>query len=96
MRRISWIDQRIRDALCQADVARFFWRLLINVVADGRHHGKSEHDHGDMAVPSMPGPCLIVIEAEFTFGGFETVFGGPAATFDQDQFLHRRALGTPC
>ena len=66
------------------------------MVADGCHHGKCEHDHGDMAVPSMPGPCLIVIEAEFIFGGFEAVFNGPATTFDQDQFFHRRALGTPC
>ena len=47
-------------------------------MTDDSHHGKGEHDERDMAVPTMPGACLIVIETEFVLGGFEAVLNGPA------------------
>ena len=49
-----------------------------------------------MPVPAMPGPCLIVIEAEFVLGGLEAFLDAPAGFFDPDQYLDRGALGTPC
>ena len=36
-----------------------------------------------------------MIEAEFVFGGFETVLDSPTMAFDQYQFFHGRVLGTP-
>jgi hypothetical protein len=40
-----------------------------------------------MAMPPMPGSALIVIEPEFVFRGFKTVFDRPSMAFDRDQRL---------
>jgi hypothetical protein len=45
---------------------------------DHGHHGESEHDERDVAVPSVPGMGLVVVETEFVFGGLEAVLDGPA------------------
>ena len=71
MRRISWIDQRIRNEVCPKTGQRFFGRHDIGVMTDDGHHGEGEHDQRDMTVPAMPGAGLVVIEAEFVLGGFE-------------------------
>src|SRR5450755_483083 len=36
----------------------FFWQNRIGAMADHRHHGESEHDHGNVAMPAMPGSAL--------------------------------------
>jgi hypothetical protein len=74
----------------------FFHRHGIGPMADDGHHGKGEHDERDMPVPTVPGACLVVIETEFVFGGFEAVLNGPAMTFDRDELFQGRALGAPC
>lgn len=94
MRRISWIDQRIRNAWSE-DAAAFFERHGIGVMTDDGHHGEGEHGERDMAMPAMPGAGFVVIETEFVLGGFEAVFDGPAMTFHRDQLFHGRALGAP-
>src|SRR3546814_670255 len=92
MRRISWIDQRISGGW-----AGGFWGWGgIGLVADRHHHGEGEHDQRDMAMPSMPGAGLVVVEAEFVFGGFEAVLDCPAMAFHLDQCLDGRALRAPC
>ena len=73
----------------------FEQRRDIGAMPDDGHHGEGKHDQRDMTVPAMPGACLVVIEAEFVFGGFETVLDGPTMAFDQYQFFHGRVLGTP-
>lgn len=55
---------------------RFFERHGIGPMANDGHHGEGEHDQRDMPVPAMPGVGFVVIEAEFVFGGFETVLDG--------------------
>ena len=63
-----------------------FWgRHDVGVVADRRHHGESEHDERDMAVPAVPGPGFVMVESEFVFGGLESILDGPAMTLDLDQ-----------
>ena len=94
MRRISWIDQRIRNVWSEG-AAVFFGRPDICLMADESHYGEGEHDERDMAVPAMPGARFVVIETEFVLGGFKTVLDGPAAAFDRYELFHGRALGTP-
>src|SRR5271157_177688 len=50
-------------------------------MADRGHHGESQHDERDVAVPSMPGAGLVMIKAKLVFCRLETVFDGPAAAF---------------
>jgi hypothetical protein len=72
----------------------FFWRRCdIGAMPDDGHHCEGEHDQRDMTVPAMPGARLVVIEAEFVFGGFETVLDGPAMAFDRYQFFMGVFLG---
>ena len=59
MRRISWIDQRIRNAVFSEDVAAFFERHGIGLVADGGHHGEGKHDERDVPVPAVPGAVSL-------------------------------------
>ena len=40
-----------------------------------------------MAMPSVPGAGLVVIEPEFVLGGFEAILDRPAMPFDRDQGL---------
>ena len=82
MRRISWIDQRIRNDVWRADLTAFFgcW-LSIGSMADDSHHGEGEHDEADMAAPAMPGASFVVIEAEFVLGSLKTILDSPAMTF---------------
>ena len=55
-------DRRGRIAL------RLRW---VRVMANGR-----QHDQADMAVPAVPGPALVVVEAKLVLGGFEAVLNG--------------------
>ncbi len=48
-----------------------------------------------MAVPSVPGAGLIVIEAELVFGGFETVLDSLAMAFDPDERCDLRSGWAP-
>lgn len=64
-------------------------------MANDRHHGESEHDQRDMAMPAMPEAGLIVVEAEFVFGGLEAVLDRPAMPFDCHQRLDGCADPTP-
>ena len=81
IRRISWIDQRINGG-CGA---LFLGRCGIGVMADGGHHGESEHDQRDMAMPTVPGAGLVVVETKFVLGGLEAVFDRPAMPFHRHQ-----------
>jgi hypothetical protein len=53
------------------------------MMADHRHHGKGEHHHGHVAMPTMPGSALVVIEPELVFGGLKAVLDRPAMAFDR-------------
>src|SRR3981081_1546820 len=70
---------------CCGSALRFFWLRRIGMIADPRHHGEGEHDHGNVAMPAMPGSALVVIEPELVLGGLETVLDRPAMAFDGDQ-----------
>src|SRR5580700_3637114 len=63
----------------------FFWQNRIGAMADHRHHGEGEHDHGNVAMPAMPGSALIVIESELVFRGLKAILDRPPMTFDRDQ-----------
>ena len=94
IRRTSWIDQRINGG---AVASAFFWgRRLVCPVTDRRHHGERQHDERDVAMPSVPGAGLVVIEPEFVFGGLEAALDGPASPLDRYEDLDvcsRRAPG---
>jgi hypothetical protein len=71
MRRISWIDQRMRLGGFGLQLASFFWchltclHHLVCLMANGSHHGEGKHDERDVAMPAVPGARSIVIETEF-------------------------------
>ncbi len=44
------------------------------------HHGKGQHDEGDVAVPSMPGAGLIMIKAKLVFCRLEAVLEWPSGS----------------
>src|SRR5271157_6131251 len=64
-------------------------------MADRGHHGESQHDERDVAVPSMPGAGLVMIKAKLVFCRLETVFKGPAAAFHAHELFDGRACRSP-
>src|SRR5262245_32465028 len=59
----------------------FFWHrdLLPQVpCAQDRQQRVCPHGQSDMAIPAGPTPDLIVIQADFAFGGFKTALNRPA------------------
>ena len=65
------------------------------MMADHRHHGEGEHDHGNVAMPAMPGSALVVIESELVLGGLETVLDRPPMAFDRHQRFDGCSRWTP-
>src|SRR3954454_10032188 len=82
-------------ALADYPQAAFWGRGRVGLAADGRHHGKGQHDKRDVPMPAVPGTGLVVIETEFVFGRLEAVLDGPALSFHSDQHRDRRAGGAP-
>lgn len=66
------------------------------MMTDYDHHGKGQHDQGDMAVPAVPRARLVVIEAKLVLPGFEAVLDRPTVTLHLHECFHGRALRTPC
>ena len=100
IRRISWIDQRIRGGVslrCRDFEVRFWGSHShrVGTMSDRSHHGEGEHHKRDVATPAMPGAGFIVIEPELIFCGLETIFDRPAMSFDLDQDVYARAGRTP-
>jgi len=54
-------------------------------MADHRHHGEGEHNHGNVAMPAMPGSALVMIESELVLRGLKTVLDRPPMAFDRHQ-----------
>lgn len=72
--------------------SRSFWgRRVIGAIPDHRHHGEGEHDKRDVAMPAMPRPAFVMVEAKLVLGGLEAVFNGPAMTFDGNEGVDARA-----
>ena len=87
MRRISWIDQRMRSDVLACARRGFFWRRLVGLMLDGSHHGEGEHDERDVTIPAMPRSGFVVVESELVFGCLEAVLDRPAVAFDADKCL---------
>ena len=87
MRRISWIDQRMRSDVLALRSTWFFWRRLIGRMLDDSHHGEGEHDERDVTMPAVPGSGFVVVKPELVFGCLEAVFDRPAVAFDADKCL---------
>ena len=49
-----------------------------------------------MAMPAMPRPGFVMVEAELVFGGLEAVFDCPSMAFDGNQGLDACAGRAPC
>ena len=64
-------------------------------MADRRHHGEGEHHQGDVTMPTMPGPALVVIEPEFVFRGLKAVLDRPPMALDRHQRFDRGSHRTP-
>src|SRR5450759_1734763 len=64
-------------------------------MADRRHHGEGEHHQGNVAMPSMPGSALVVIEPELVFRGLKTVLDRPSMAFDCHQRFGGCSRWTP-
>ena len=43
-------------------------------------------------MPAVPGPGLVVVKAEFVFGGLEGVLDGSAGSLDGDQDYDRLSV----
>ena len=69
---------------------RFFWgrrsRRGVGVIADRGQHGEGCHDERDVAIPTVPGAGLVVVEAKLVPGGPEAVLDRPAMALG----LHER------
>jgi hypothetical protein len=64
-------------------------------MADHRHHGEGEHHQGNVAMPSMPGSALVVVEPELVFRGLKTVLDRPSKAFDRHQRFGGCSRWTP-
>ena len=64
MRRISWIDQRMRWDVLASRSTSFFWARLVGLMLDGSHHGKCERDERDVTMPAMPRSGFVVVEPD--------------------------------
>src|SRR6202034_1695562 len=63
--------------------------------AGSRPHGEGQHDERNVTMPAVPRAALVVVEAEFVLGRLETILDRPAVSFDLDQGLDARSVGTP-
>ena len=82
-------------ALADHPQAAFWGRGRVGLAADGRQHGKGQHDKRDVPMPAVPGAGLVVIETEFVFGRLEAVLDGPAPPFDRHQGFYCGPGGAP-
>ena len=99
MRRISWIDQRINGGVAHAlrFGVWFFWGGRMSAMADRRHHGEGEHHQGDVTMPTMPGPALVVIRSpNLFFAVSKLILHRPPMAFNRDQRFDRRSRRRPC
>ena len=64
-------------------------------MADRGHHGEGEHHQGHVAMPTMPGSALVVVEAELVLRGLKTVLDRPPAAFDRHQRFDGCSRRTP-
>ena len=78
MRRISWIDLRMRWMSWRRARLGFFGRRLVGLMLDGSHHGKCEHDERDVTMPAMPRSGFVVVEPELVLGSLKAVLDRPA------------------
>src|SRR5258705_5778024 len=65
-------------------------------MADGGHHGEGEHDERHMPMPSVPGACFIMVEAQFVLGRLEAVLDRPAVALDTDKSFDGGCGWRPC
>jgi hypothetical protein len=64
-----------------------FGRGFVGLIPDRGHRCEGQHDKRDMAMPSMPGTGLVVIEAQFVFCGFESVLDSPGIMAQSPQAI---------
>jgi hypothetical protein len=70
------------------------WRR-VGPATDGRQHGEGQHDQRDVAMPTVPGAALVMVEAELVLGGLEGVLDGPALPFNRSQRRDRGSGRAP-
>src|SRR5215467_6020423 len=95
IRRISWIDHRMRSDVLVVRSPCFFGCRIVGLMLDGSHHCESEHNQRDVTMPAMPRPGFVVVETELVFGCLKAVFNCPSMAFDADQSLDRGSCRTP-
>jgi hypothetical protein len=57
--------------------------------AGGGEEGVGEHREGDVAVPAVPAADLVLVQADFSFGGLEGLLDRPAGAGDPHQLAQR-------
>src|SRR5882762_6018565 len=100
MRRTSWIDQRINDGVAMLWALPWFGVSFFLAAANWRDGGsppswRRRASPEDVAMPSMPGSALVVIEPELVFRGLETVLDRPPMAFDRHQRFDGCSRWTP-
>jgi hypothetical protein len=55
-----------------------FFSPAVGAVTDRRQHGKRQHHQRDMAVPTMPGTGLVMVETEFGLRRLKAILNRPA------------------
>src|SRR4051812_38268861 len=82
-RRISCTDQQINGGSADHRQTAFWGRGHVGLAADGGQHCEGQHDKRDVPVPAVPGPGLVVVEAQLVLGGLEAILDGPAPALDR-------------
>ena len=93
------MDQRIKghdDAAASPCEGSFLGCGIARPMADDSEHGEGQHNQRHVTMPSVPGACLVMVEAKPVLGGLEAVLDGAAMPFYLHQRLNGRADQTPC
>src|SRR5260370_24915693 len=80
---------------CEGSAFGFFWVGRMGGMEDRGDDGEGKHYQGNMAMPSMPGSALVVIEPELVFRGLKTVLDRPPMAFDRHQRFDGCSRWTP-
>src|SRR5450631_2167367 len=100
MRRTSWIDQRINDAVAMRWLLPWFGVSFFWAAANRRDGGsppswRRRASPGKRAMPPVPGSALVVIEPELVFRGLKAVLDRPPMAFDRHQRFDGCSSWTP-
>src|SRR4051794_7698538 len=71
---------------CQRDqLSSTVWTVVSFARGDDGEDGVGEHREGGVAMPGVPGPDLVLVEADLALAGLEALLDAPAGSGDADE-----------